>query len=194
MQTLRYGIGQIVARVAGIDFGHRVDAGSTLDQQLHRVGVRLLGGPHQSRGSAQLVLGVHVGVIIQKQFEGVQIARARYQHQRSFAFRAELIGIGAGLQQLPDHRRASMQGRQIQRRGAFTIPELDVRPSRDQHIRHFQIVAIHGPLDRCGAVGLRRIDVGFLFHQSLARLPRRHSWQHRRPGYWSLRSPRYKFQ
>jgi hypothetical protein len=62
-----------------------------------------------------------------------------------------------------------MQRRQIQRRGAFAIGQLDVRAGRDQHVRHFQIVAIYGPLDGRGAVGLHRIDVGLLLHQRLHR-------------------------
>ena len=171
MQALLHGVRQIVARISRIDLGLRAHRCAMLDQQFHRLRMRLVGGPHQSRGSAQLVLGIHVGMLIQQHSDGVQIARARHQHQRRLAFRPELIRVGAGLQQLLDHRRASVQRRQIQRRGALAIGQLDVRAGRDQHVGHFQIVAISRPLDRRRAIRLRGVHIGFLLHQRLHRRP-----------------------
>ena len=62
---------------------------------------------------------------------------------------------------------AAMQRGQLHGRGAFTIWNFRVRAGRDQQIGKFKIVAVSRPFDRRGAIGLRRIDIGFLLQQRL---------------------------
>jgi hypothetical protein len=162
MQTLLYRVRQIIPRIPGIDLGLRADGSAMLDQQFY--GFR---SPHQSRGSAQLVFRVDVGVKIQQHAECIQIARTRGQHQRRLAPRAALVHVRAVLQQLLDHCGASVLRREIQRRRAFAIRQLDVRARGNQHVGHFQVVAISSPLDGSCAIRLHGVHVGFLLHQRL---------------------------
>ena len=53
----------------------------------------------------------------------------------------------------------------MQRGDAFTVFRIDFRAGLDQHIQCFQIIAIHGPVQGCRAIGLRSIDIGLLLQQ-----------------------------
>ena len=131
-----------------------------LHQHFHDGGMLLLDRPHQSRGSANVFLGVDVGLVVQKHFHRVQVAGARGHHERRIAHGSNLVGIRAGLQQFVDHRGGPAFAGKKERRRAIAIGRFDVRARGDEHVRHGRIVVVNGPLQGSCTVGLGRVHVG----------------------------------
>ena len=80
-------------------------------------------------------------------------------------FSSVAFGIGARRQQPLDHRRAAVRARQVQRRGADVVGRVGTGARANQQIRDGEIIDMRGPVQRGGAIPLRRIHVGALFEQ-----------------------------
>ena len=167
MPSLPDGGSQVRAIALGIEIRGSLVIRAAGEQQLDRLGMRLLGGPHQGRGAAQLFLRVHVGLLIDEDLDGVHVAVARREHQRGFPVGAGLIYVRAGLQQLLDHGRVSVGAGQAQRRRAIAIRLLHVRAGGDQEVGDVQVIAVGRPLDGGGSIGLRQVHVRLLLDQRL---------------------------
>ena len=172
MQALLHRIRQIVARVPGIDLGLRANRRAMLNEQFYRLGMRLLGGPHQSRSRTQLVFCIHVGMMIQQHPHRIQLPVRAASISGVSPSGPSAFGSAPAFNTFSIIGALPSQRRQIQRCSAFAICQLNVGAGRYQHVRHLQIVAIHGPLDRRRSVGLRSVHVGFLLQRALA-LPTR---------------------
>ena len=71
---------------------------SKLDEHLRGGRVALLRGPHQRRGRAQALFGVHVGAGCHEYFDRLRVAVARGEHHRRFAVGSALFRIGPCLE------------------------------------------------------------------------------------------------
>ena len=78
------------------------------------------------------------------------------------------FAIGAGFQKLFDHGRVAVDTRERKRRDAIAVGGLDVGSGANQAVGHIEIVLADGPVEGGGAIGLRRVDVGFLLQQARA--------------------------
>ena len=125
-----------------------------------------VGGPHQRRGSAQGFLRVHVGAVVEQHLHRLDVAGARRHHQRRPAERQLLVR---------DRRRRSISAAMIAA-SPFTLAShsgvapsrfaaLAFAPARISRSDHLLVAAVHRPVQRRRAVGLRRIHVGVLRHQ-----------------------------
>ena len=75
------------------------------------------------------------------------------------------VRIRAGLQQPPHHRRAAVQARHPERRGAEIVGGIDFRTGRISRSALSHVIAIARPVKRGRAVGLGRVDVDALLEQ-----------------------------
>ena len=67
------------------------------------------------------VFRIDVGFVFEQDFDRIQIAGARCQHERRLAFRSALVGIGSSCKQSVDHYRIAVDRSQIKRRSAFAV-------------------------------------------------------------------------
>ena len=148
-----------------------LDIRAVLDQKLDGGGMAFVRGPHQSGGSAQGFLRIHIRAVVQQHLDRIDIAGARRHHERSPSQRELLIGIGSGLDQRLDDSGISVDAGQPQRRGAVAVRGLGIRAGAKQQVDHLFIGAEHRPVQRGRAIGLRRIHIGVLLHQLLRRPP-----------------------
>ena len=84
--------------------GSRLDVRAGRDQSL-----TASGWPARRPTSERVVprsfsLRVDIGLVVEQNLDRVQVAVARGEHQRRFLLRIALVGVGAGLEQLVDHR------------------------------------------------------------------------------------------
>ena len=131
--------------------------------------VRFGGRPHQRGLSVPGLLRVDVGAGNQECLDRIDFSASRSEHQRRFS-RAHLrVGIGAGLQQLIDDCGVAVSGGENQRRHTIVVGGLDVGARANQQRGRFHVFAIRRPVQGRRTIGLRRVDVGFLFQQRLHR-------------------------
>ena len=167
----------------GVAHGSRVDArrhvvsgetgrtgacgtvGAELEQRLDRYRVPLFSGPHQRGRAAQLFRGVHVGAGSHEPLDRFGIAIARGIHQQRLAIRPALSGVGARVQQPVDDRGIAVQRSHGHRRHALAIPGIHGGARANQQIRGLEVVAVDRPMQRGGAIDLRRLHVGLLLQQ-----------------------------
>ena len=151
----------VVARQTGAArLGGMVGAGG--EQHRHRFGVPLLHRPHQRGGPAQPFFGVDVRARFDEQLHRLRPPVARRIHQHRLAVGAGRLDVGARLHQPVDQRRAAVERRHRQRRHAGAIDDIGFGPGTQQRVGGLDVVVIHRPVQRRGAVTLRRVDVGLL--------------------------------
>ena len=100
--------------------------------------------------------------MVEKDLQCGNGASARRHHERGFAVQGSPVGISAGCEEFVDHRRAAIFSGQPERGRAVAVREVHVGAGGDQNVRHFEIVAIGGPLDGRCPVGLDSVDIRFL--------------------------------
>ncbi len=139
---------------------------SVRDQLLRHLRMRLGHCPHQRRLLPPLLFRIDVRAVREQNFRRFHVPGARHGHQRRFAFGGGGVRIGARVQKLRDHRRASIHAGQIQRRDAIAIRglhvgagfESDDPPCRDR-------LAARPSASAVVPSGSRRIHIGVLLQQ-----------------------------
>ena len=143
-----------------------IDVRAVLDKHFDSRRMALGDRPHQGGRIAPSLLRVHLRSQVQQHFERVGLPGARRHHERGVSrFRQRGVGVRAGLDELFNHGRIAIHGGEKQRCGALAVRGRYVGAGADQQLRHFQIVSANSPVERGGAVNLRRIDIGLPLQQ-----------------------------
>ncbi len=96
----------------------------------------------------------------------IGIPVARRQHENRFSsVGAPLLDIGPALEELVDHLGVPVESGHREGCHTLTVCRFHVGASSNQQIRNLQVVPVHRPVKRGGAVHLGRIHVGFLLKQ-----------------------------
>ena len=115
--------------------------------------------PHQRRLRAHGVFRVDVGAPVEQQGDGLDLAGTGRGHQRGFAAGSRSVGIGAGVEQAGGGSPAlPFIAARCDRRDSVSRRGLHVRAGFDQRTGSGEVVAPNGPVQRGGAIGLRRVD------------------------------------
>jgi len=125
----------------------------------------LLGRPHQGRGAAQLLDRVDVDARLDEQSEGCRVAVPRREHHQRFAVGADLLRVGAGLQEAGNDRRVTIDGSHLDRGDALTVGLIRCRSGSEELIGQLGILMVDRPVERRGAVHLSSVDVGLAGYQ-----------------------------
>ena len=156
--------GHVVSGQAGKScFG--VQVCSTVEQCLNGSGMFLFHGPHQGRRSPHRFLCIHVHAGGNQQLDRFRIAVASREHQQSFSRGPKAFCIRLGFQELVDNRGITVKGGHIQRCDAVAVCDIYLCACPKQQVHHFQIVFVHGPVERGRAIHLRRVHIRFLLNQ-----------------------------
>ena len=130
----------------------------------------LRGGPHQSRLVVRGLLRIHAGALHQQSPYRFGIATPRARHEHRFAVEHCGVGVGAGTQEPIHHRGAAVDARQVKRRRAVIVGHAGAGSSAEQDVCDGEIVHTCSPMQRGGAVALRRVDIDALTQQGAHRL------------------------
>ena len=137
----------------------RLDAGAPVDKESHDVGVALRHGPHQRRLSVSELGGVDVRAARDERSHDGHMTGARGNHERRLARGGPHVRIGAALQKAVDDRLIPVLAGQGQRRHAVVVAGSGAGPRAQEFFDQRFVVLVHRPVQRRGAVGLRRVDV-----------------------------------
>ncbi len=132
------------------------------DEQLHHLGLSLSGRPHQSRLTTPALAGVDVRVMCDEKLRGVYVIRAGNSHQRRLSMRIGRLHIGPGLQQQGQNGSVATLGSLRHRRRTVLIGGLDVGARFDQVRNQVCVAVVDRPMQRSGAIGHVRVNVGVL--------------------------------
>ena len=129
----------------------------------------LLDSPHQRRRIPLRFSQIRVDACCEKYFDRGGIPIARRQHECRLAVRPALFCVSSRLQQSADHGRIAIEGGHVQRGDALTGHHVHLCPGAYQQIRNFEVIPIHGPMERCRAIDLCGVHVGFLLNECFKR-------------------------
>ena len=116
--------------------------------------------PHQRRLPLPVLVGVGVGPRIEEQLDNLDVARAGCRHQGRLALRQGAVGVGAGVEQGLDHAGTPRHGRERQRPDAVAVAGVGDGARREEQPGRLDVAGVGGPVERGGAVGLGRVDIG----------------------------------
>ena len=142
-----------------------LDRCAAREQELRDRGAVLSDRPHQ-RGVTQVGFrGIHLRASIEEHGHRIDIARAHCRHQQGVARRVGAVGVGARLEQPPQHGGVAVLGGDVDRRDAEDVGRRHFRARANQRIHRLDIVRPHAPVQRGRAVRSGSVDVVALFHQ-----------------------------
>ena len=131
------------------------------------IATRSAHGPHQRRVPELGSAGFTTAPRSTSSRTAAGSACAHRGHQRCLARQVCLVRVRVGLEQPPDHGLVAVLRRDIDRRDAVRVVDLDVCARADQHIHRRRIIGPHRPVQRRGPVFRGGVDVNALSQERL---------------------------
>ncbi len=150
----------------GIPGGPCGHVGAAGDQYLHHIGMALVGGLHEGRGTTLGFPGIYIGAMVQQHLHGFHHARACSQHQRPAPQRQFFVGVGTAFQQCFNHIGLATAGSEPERGGAVAVGNGRVGACLQQQFGEAFVTMVGGPMQRRGAIGLAAVDVKTALHEA----------------------------
>ncbi len=143
----------------------RAEISSRLDELFDHRDVTFDRRPQECRLAPPWLLGMQIGAAGQKHTHRINLAGARCRHQHGLAARQRGIRVRAGIEKSGDDGGVTVLAGDRQRRDTVAVRDAHVGTCPKQLADKIDIVVIGRPVERGGAVRLRRVDADLLVEQ-----------------------------